>query len=228
MFGSFTERALLAYAEKVKKVVAKQGTEWADAGGVGEEDHTFIDTNESQDPSNYAEFYDYTTCLRSNGSRYGIAPGKKCRKGTETKAETKEEKGRERLKRRVQKAIDESPRVQYRRKALQGRRNALASREAFVKANKYPAANEGMQREITRIKKEIADLTKDLQREKRRIAKQIADSELKETRLQRAGRLAATKARAEKVLADLRKEGTKAVKDPLRQTSGVFNKSDWD
>jgi hypothetical protein len=64
MFGSFSENALLAYAEKVKKVVASQGTEWADAGGVGEEDHTYIDTDESQDADDYAELYDYTTCIR--------------------------------------------------------------------------------------------------------------------------------------------------------------------
>jgi len=232
--GIFTEKALGRYEMlvqeqyKERKVRATQGTEGHDNHGIGKEDHTFIDTDESQDAEDYTECYDFTTCLRPNGSRYGIAPGKKCRKGTETKALTKEEKTKEGLKRRIQKAISESVRVKVRERALQGRKNAVRDREAFVKANKYPAANEGMRKDIDRIKKEIADLTKDIQREKRRIAKQIADTEIKETRLQRAGRLAATKARAEKVLADLRKEGTKAVKDPLRQQSGVFNKSDWD
>ena len=233
MQGAFTEDALsryadlVAYREKTKKVQATQGTEGHDNLGIGEEDHTFIDTDESQDADDYSECYDFTTCLRPNGSRYGIAPGKKCRKGTETKAVTKEEKTKEGLKRRIQKAISESPGVEVREKTLQGRKNALASREAFVKANRYPAANEGMRKEIKKIRKEIADLTKDIQREKRRIAKQIAESDIKETRLQRAGRLSATKARAEKVLANLRKEQPET--DTMRSArQGVFNKSQSD
>ena len=64
MFGSFTESALQAYAEKVKKVVAKQGTEWADSGGVGVEDSIYIDTDESQDADDYCEWYNFTTCIR--------------------------------------------------------------------------------------------------------------------------------------------------------------------
>ena len=64
MFGSFSEDALLAYAEKVKKVNAKQGTEWSDTVGVGETDSTFLDTDESQDKDDYRECYDFTTCLR--------------------------------------------------------------------------------------------------------------------------------------------------------------------
>ena len=64
MFGSFSEDALLAYAEKVKKVNAKQGTEWSDTVGVGETDSTFLDTDESQDKDDYCECYDFTTCLR--------------------------------------------------------------------------------------------------------------------------------------------------------------------
>jgi len=63
MFGSFSEYALLAYAEKVKKVNAKQGTEWCDTVGVGETDSTFIDTGGSQDIDDYNECYDFTTCL---------------------------------------------------------------------------------------------------------------------------------------------------------------------
>jgi len=227
MFGSFSERALLAYAEKVKKVLAKQGTEWADEGGVGEEDHSYIDTNESQDPANYVEFYDFTTCLRSNGSRYGIAPGKKCRKGTEIKTVTKEEKSREGLRRRVQMAIEKDLTIEWLRKERARRRNAVKQREAFVKENRYPAANEEMRKEIERIQKEIAALTKNLQRQKRQIAKQIADGEVKESRLQRAGRLAATKARAEKVLADLKKERPETDTDRSAR-QGVLNRSMWD
>lgn len=227
MFGSFSESALLAYAEKVKKVVAKQGTEWADAGGVGEEDHTYIDTDQSQDSDDYAEYYDYTTCIRSNGTLYGIAPGKKCRKGSETDPASKEDKKRSQLKAKVLRAIEADPKVAKARKDRAGRQFAMKERQAFIKANRYPAANEGMRREVEKIRKEIADLNKDILREKRRIAKQVASSEVKETRLQRAGRLAATKVRAEKVLADLKKE--KPESDTERSArQGVFNKSQWD
>ena len=65
MFGSFNESALLAYAEKVKKVVSKQGTEQHSNYGISEEESSFIDSDESQDAEDYSQFYDYTTCIRS-------------------------------------------------------------------------------------------------------------------------------------------------------------------
>ena len=95
VFGSFTEEALCAYAEQVRKrakaekVEKTAGTEWADNHGVGEHDSSFIDTDESQERSDYSECYDFTLCVRSDGSKYGIADGKKCRKGTETKVQPK-------------------------------------------------------------------------------------------------------------------------------------------
>ena len=63
MFGSFNEEALAAYAEKVrgKKVHAVQGTEAADNWGVGEHDHSFLDSGES------LESHDYTACVRKEG-----------------------------------------------------------------------------------------------------------------------------------------------------------------
>ena len=68
MFGSFSEEALTAYAERVKakKVVATAGTEWADNHGVGDHDSSFIDNDESQDARDYAEFagHDFTACVR--------------------------------------------------------------------------------------------------------------------------------------------------------------------
>jgi len=233
MIGTFTEKSLLTYAEKAsqaykeRRVAGRQGTEAHDNLGVGETDHSFIDTEESTDADDYAEWYDFTTCLRSNGTRYGIAPGKRCRKGTETKAVVKEDKQREAIKRKVQKKIAESPKVAYLTKAMAGRKNAIQSREAFIKENKYPSANPGIQKEIERIKKELEGMRKDILREKRRIAKQEVDANRKETRAQRLGRLSATKARAEKVLADLRKE--KEETDTQRSAKqGVFNKSQWD
>ena len=68
MFGTFDEKALAAYAEQVKqkRVKGGQGSEYADNLGVGEHDHSFLDTDESQDRSDYAEFagYDFGACLR--------------------------------------------------------------------------------------------------------------------------------------------------------------------
>ena len=92
MFGTFTESALLAYAErateafKEKRIAGKQGTEHAYNEGIGEHDHSFIDADESQDADDYSEHYDFTTCLRPNGTLYGIGGGK-CRKGTEVSAD---------------------------------------------------------------------------------------------------------------------------------------------
>lgn len=231
--GTFSERALAAYDElvrrdyKEKKVKGGQGTEYADNLGVGENDSSFIDEDQEGNGNEYSESWDFTTCIRSNGTRYGIAPGKKCRKGSETKGVTKEDKQREGIKRKVQKAIDSNPRMSYLKKALDGRKNALQSREGFVKENKYPAANPGMKQEIERIQKEIKALQDDIVRERRQIAKRVVEGERKETKAQRLGRLSATKARAEKVLTDLRKE--KKDSDTERSArQGVFNKSKWD
>lgn len=62
MFGSFDERALAAYAEKVKekRVKAAKGSEWSDNAGVGEHDHSFLDNDESQDAADY----DFGACVR--------------------------------------------------------------------------------------------------------------------------------------------------------------------
>ena len=68
MFGRFSEQALAAYTERVKakRVAAVQGTEWADNGGLGEHDHSFIDNDESQEAKDYAEAadYDFGACVR--------------------------------------------------------------------------------------------------------------------------------------------------------------------
>lgn len=88
MFGNFSESALAAYEElarasyKEKKVSGKQGTEYADTAGIGDNDSSYLDTDESQDADDYSESYDFTTCIRSDGSLYGISRGK-CRKGSE-------------------------------------------------------------------------------------------------------------------------------------------------
>jgi hypothetical protein len=94
MFGTFSEESLLTYSqlvkEKTKRVKKVAGTEMFDNWGVGEHDHSFIDNDESQDKNDYAETWDYTVCLRSDGSRYGTAG--KCRKGTQTEKAGKEER----------------------------------------------------------------------------------------------------------------------------------------
>ena len=63
MQGSFTEEALERYEALVKQ---------------------------DADSSNYSDFvehYDFTTCIRTDGTLYGIADGKKCRKGKEISAD---------------------------------------------------------------------------------------------------------------------------------------------
>jgi len=90
MFGTFSESALAAYEEfarasfKEKKVAGRQGTEYADTAGIGDNDSSYLDTDESQDANDYSEIdeYSFTTCIRPNGSLYGISRGK-CRKGSE-------------------------------------------------------------------------------------------------------------------------------------------------
>lgn len=96
MFGTFTEAALASYAEQVRakakseRVKSVQGTEWATNDGVSEEDHSFLDNDESYAKEDYAECYDFARCLRSDGSTYGTAG--KCRKGTQTEQAGKEER----------------------------------------------------------------------------------------------------------------------------------------
>jgi hypothetical protein len=230
MFGSFSESALLAYADKVKKVVAKQGTEGNTNFGISDEDSSFIDTCESQDAGDYAEFYDFTTCIRSNGTLYGIAPGKKCRKGSETDSASKETRQQARLKAKVLKAIEADSTVTWAQKERGFRTNGIKKRQEFIKANRYPAANEGVRREVERLRKEIAELDQRIAREKRRIAAQVLEGERKVPRAERLGRMAATRARAEKVLADIRKENPKPVLSDTEWSgrNGVYNKSKWD
>lgn len=110
MFGSFTEEALLAYAEQIenryreKAAAGGQGTEMHDNYGIGQNDKSFIEEDESQERDSYtgkvgkvkkalkqkgvinhseAEgWYDFTACVRPDGSVYGTKG--KCRLGKET------------------------------------------------------------------------------------------------------------------------------------------------
>ena len=141
MFGTFTESALLAYAErateafKEKRIAGKQGTEHADNEGIGEHDHSFIDADESQDADDYSEHYDFTTCLRPNGTLYGIGGGK-CRKGTEVSADAVA-----RLK-------------QERKSPKQKKRESIRKRgETAVKKDKAEGILRGLQQEGARDKK---------------------------------------------------------------------------
>jgi len=117
LFGSFTEEALGAYeslvreqfAEKQKRVKSAQGTEMMDNYGVSDTNHEFLDADESYDAGDYSESWDFTTCIRANGSLYGIAEGKKCRKGSETKAQPKvrsaKDKKREGIRKRGERSV---------------------------------------------------------------------------------------------------------------------------
>lgn len=93
-FGTFTEEALSKYAQLVsdnfrekRKDLNKQGCEKLDNLGIGENDKSFDETGESQDKDDYSETYDFGTCLRPDGSMYGISRGK-CRQGSEVDKET--------------------------------------------------------------------------------------------------------------------------------------------
>jgi hypothetical protein len=126
MFGTFTEEALARYEAlvqqdyKEKKVRGGQGTEWADNDGVGATDKSFLETGESQkkedyvDSTDHSEHYDFTTCVRADGTLYGIGGGK-CRKGSEVSAgavarlkqerKTPKQKQREAIQKRGTKAV---------------------------------------------------------------------------------------------------------------------------
>jgi hypothetical protein len=203
--GTFSEEALSSFAQQVKekKVKGGQGTEYADNLGVGKNDSSFIDTGGSLDKRDYySEDYDFTVCVRDNGSVYGTAG--KCRKGKET-----EQASEGTVKEKVKKKIAESPRIAYLTKAIEGRKNAIQSRESFIKENKYPAANPGMKKEVERIRGELEGMQKDLVQEKRRIAKQEVEGPKK-----------ATKSNLP----------TERVETPTQRAGreGVFNKSQWD
>ena len=90
MLGTFSEQALSDYAEKVRAKQVKanvQGTEQFDTYGVGPNDKSFLETDESQERANYTDHsewgeYDFTVCVRDNGTVYGTRG--KCRLGKET------------------------------------------------------------------------------------------------------------------------------------------------
>ena len=87
MLGTFSEEALSAYAEQVRakakseRVKSAQGTEWADNLEVSDTNHDFLD-KQSYAKEDYAECYDFTVCVRDNGTVYGTRG--KCRLGKET------------------------------------------------------------------------------------------------------------------------------------------------
>lgn len=108
MFGSFTEQALRDYAE-----LARQKAK----GNRADEDQ-----------SEYSEAWDFTTCLRPDGSLYGISRGK-CRKGSEVSraevqrqreaAKTPKQKQREKIQKRGEAALKRN-RAEEILKGLQG------------------------------------------------------------------------------------------------------------
>jgi hypothetical protein len=116
LLGSFTEEALGRYeelvqhqfAEKQKRVRSTQGTEMMDNYGVSDTDHDFLDKGESQNADDYAESYDFTVCVRANGTLYGIADGKRCRKGSETKKQDQKQTTREKKSEGIRKRGERS------------------------------------------------------------------------------------------------------------------------
>ena len=112
MQGSFTAEALERYEALVKQ------------------------DSDSSNYSDFVEHYDFTTCIRTDGTLYGIAYGKKCRKGKEISQE-------------------EVARLKEERKSpKQKAKDAIRKRgEAAVKADRAEAILKELQREGADAKK---------------------------------------------------------------------------
>jgi hypothetical protein len=211
MFGTFNEAAIAAYEELVstayreKRVRAHQGTEQHDNHGIGETDHSFIDSEESQDAEDYSESWDFTACIRSDGTTYGIANGKKCRKGTETKVEPKQKPGqdkkREAIQKRGQKAVTKAKAEKVLSDlAKQGRTNKKA-------AERREKAGGGNREEQVRRLGGKVYLAMDKLRQQ---VKRLKEGPRKQRLLARIERLQALRQRLDKEQRRLREQAPKA------------------
>lgn len=217
MFGSFTEDALLSYAEKAERAFKEkavkrghQGSEWSDTAGVGPVDSSYIDTDESQDADDYSEHYDFTTCLRPNGTLYGIGGGK-CRKGTEISADavarlkqerkSPKQKQREAIRKRGETAVkkDKAERI-LRDLQKEGARDKKATERRAEKGKG------GDREEQVRRLRAKAYLTMDRLRQK---AKRMREGPQKEKVQARIGRLQTVLKRLDKAQSQLRESAPK-------------------
>jgi hypothetical protein len=198
MFGSFTEDALHRYEELVryreKKVKGGQGSEYADNLGIGENDNSSLDTGGSQDADDYAEggdTWDYTTCLRPNGTLYGIGKGK-CRKGTEVSADAarkrkQEAKTPKQKRRETQRKKGERHLTRERAKEVLSdlQKEGQKEKTEAQRRRKTPQSNQGR---IERLQALVGKATQSLDRlteRRRRVAKEGAYSKRLDARIAR-------------------------------------------
>jgi hypothetical protein len=146
-FGSFTQEALEAYQ---KAVAEKEGVEFSER-----------------------ETYDFTTCIRPDGSAYGTRG--KCRKGTEGEAKTKEKKPRSIYKPEAEEKIA---------KANKAYKDALEREFAAIRSNDRPAiakAKAETKEAFGAYKKErdagLSDWMKDSLREEREDRRKIKEED---------------------------------------------------
>ncbi len=160
MLGTFNEEALSAYAEQVKAKRVKKvaGTEYADNLGVGEHDHSYLDTDESQDKRDYAESYDFTVCVRDNGTVYGTRG--KCRLGKETSEDqaallraSNKKRSRGTLGGSLKQRVDRDQVAGHLAKQLKGLETGLkAARKALSSAATTLENNKGQEEARTKYK----------------------------------------------------------------------------
>jgi hypothetical protein len=211
MLGTFSEKALLRYAEKAeaafkeRKVASRQGTEQHDNYGISEQDHSFIDSDESQDADDYSEAWDFTTCIRPNGTLYGIADGKKCRKGVETKAQPKvpsaKETKREGIRKRGEKAVTKAKAE----KVL----SDLAKQGANAKKATERREKEGKGNREEQVRRLAGKVFVEMDRLRQR-AKKMTDGPHKRRVLERIERLKELRGRLDKEQQRLREQAPKA------------------
>jgi len=239
MFGSFTEDALHRYEELVrfreKKVKGGQGSEYADNLGVGEHDHSSIDADGSQDADDYAEggdTWDYTTCLRPNGTLYGIGGGK-CRKGTEISADavrkrkeeakTPKQKQREARRKKGERAVTKARAEKVLSDLQREGRQEKADREQKAEArrrNKDPYTNRDRIGQIQALVGKATQSLDRLQARRKRVVKEGEFSKKLDARIARlkgvVGKLQAAKGRLrDKEQAERRREEAKRPKSTL-------------
>jgi hypothetical protein len=222
MFGTFSEKALLAYAEKAseafreKKVKAHQGTEKHDNYGISEHDHTFIDNDESQDADDYSEAWDFTTCIRPNGTLYGIANGKKCRKGSETKAQPKQRSAKEAKREGIRKRGERAVTKAKAEKVL----GDLAKQGATAKKATDRREKEGKGNREEQVRRLAGKVFVEMDRLRQR-AKRMTDGPHKRRVLERIERLKDLRGRLDKEQQRLRQQAPKA------KSEGFGKLPDW-
>jgi hypothetical protein len=222
MLGTFSEVALLKYAEKAaaafreRKVASRQGTEQHDNHGIGEHDHTFIDTEESQDADDYSEAWDFTTCIRPNGTLYGIANGKKCRKGSETKTQPKQRSAKEAKREGIRKRGEKAVTKAKAEKAL----SDLAKQGATAKKATDRREKEGKGNREEQVRRLAGKVFVEMDRLRQR-AKKMKDGPQKERVVAKVERLKDLRGRLSKEQQRLREGGSKA------RSEGFGKLPDW-